>query len=86
MADLLNTLHDEIDQLEDFRNRARAIVVDVIKNELAGALDAVAAAGAPDIPAAMMLLAARVEEELAPLTTEAFKAGVGFARKRRGAG
>lgn len=74
---MLDMLHDEIDKLEDFRDRAKEIVENVVHANLRQALDET-----HDIAAAMVLLAQMVEAELTELTTEAFKAGIGFARSR----
>ena len=82
MPDMLNQLHDEIDDLEGLRERATTIGKNA-KAQVSRALEVVSEEGFPDIPAAMELLAAAIEEELAPLTTDAFNQGVKFSRDRR---
>lgn len=77
-----NQLHDEIDQLEEFRGQARALVERVISENLAAAL----MEAGDDIGGAMAILAGLVEEELTDLTTTAFGAGVKFAKQRRAVG
>jgi regulator of replication initiation timing len=80
---MLNQLHNEIDELEDLRERAGEIVRDIVENELEEILEEASDdAEAGDI---MVAIAERVEERLTDLTTEAFHVGVGFAAQRRDA-
>ena len=79
VADLLNVLHDEVDDREEIDFRARGIVAKA-KDSMGNAADL-----AEDPESMLRLIVALVEDELAPLTTEAFKMGVGFARKREDA-
>ncbi len=80
MADLVEVLHDELDALEDLRERADAVVTEVIEQFMAELL-----ATTGDPAASLGLIAAEVDRRLADLTTEAFKRGVDFAYKRTSA-
>lgn len=77
MADLREVLHDEIDKVEELKDDARQVIATVVKDELAGIVS-----NAPDLRTAMKQIADRVEDGLEPLTRKAFKAGVGFSRRR----
>ena len=75
---MLNQLHNEIDRLEEIRNRAKETARKAVVDNLRPALEA----SGQDIAKAMILLAQIVEDEITDLTTEAFHMGVGFARER----
>jgi hypothetical protein len=79
---MLNLLHDRIDQQEDFDERAKELVVRVIKESLGDAVEL--ARG--DMEKALRLIATLVGEELASLTTEAVHAGFDHAVKRANIG
>lgn len=78
MPTLDTQLHKEIDTLEDLQNRARQLVADTLARHMQQAIDSTAS-----VPAAMRALGEIVEDGLAEITTEAFKAGVGFAKDRK---
>jgi hypothetical protein len=80
---ILDQLHDEIDQLEDLRNRVKLIVERVVRDEIFAAVEASRGMGEDVLTTTLILLARRVEHEITPITTEAFKTGVQFAEKRR---
>ena len=71
-------LHNEIDQLEELRIRAKQTSDQVVTDRLGEIIDQT-----EDIGKMMKGLAEAIEEEMASLTTEAFGVGVGFARARR---
>ena len=77
---MASQLHDETDRTEDVIIKSRELVRRV-RDKLP---DASELAGDPR--SALLLIAALVEEESVPLTTEAFKLGVEFAKERENLG
>lgn len=71
------TLHDEVDIVEDLMDESKEIVERVIKEQIEKAL-----LDTGDVNAAMSKVAMAVEEELTDLTTRAFTTGAGFSRRR----
>ena len=76
MSDLLNVLHDEVDDREEIDAMARDIVARA-KASMGEAADL-----ARDPEGMLRLVVALVEDDLAGLTTRAFQTGVKFVRKR----
>lgn len=70
-------LHDEIDALEDLRDKAREIVKNVAKDVLDQAFK-----NLPDAEQAFSAVAHEVEADLAQLTTEAVKRMAKLAKNR----
>jgi len=80
---LTNSLHDNIDRQEQFRERAATIVRDTFRKELPIAMRAVD----PNSPDALMnairVIVARVAEELTDETSSAVQRGYQDTLKRR---
>ena len=76
---MLDTLHDEVDELERVRDEAREIAERVIRENLKAVV-----AETKDIGAAMVRLTQLCEDELTDRTTEWFRLGASFAEKRAG--
>ena len=75
---MINLLHDRIDEQEDFREKARSLVEETVKDKFSAALDA----SEGDLSKALELVAASVGDTLSGLTTEAVRAGFNHAVKR----
>ena len=71
-----NTLQDELDELEGLRERADTLATDALAKAMAG-VETV-----EDIIDALEVAAEGLEEGMTDLTTDAFRQGVEFARKR----
>jgi len=70
-------LQDEIDTLEEHRERAKAAAERFVR---ASMVDTVEILG--DFAEGLVAVVAALEDELAPITTEAFESGVEFSRRR----
>jgi len=77
MATIVDQLHDEVDTLEEMRERAKGLVISAIRDNLRAALDETG-----DIGAALVLLAIKAEDDLTDLTTETFKRFAELAQER----
>jgi hypothetical protein len=85
-------LHDAIDAQEELGERAQAVVeairprLPALMRRLVASMDESelnAREGADIVEEALELIAAAVEAQLAPLTTEAVRTGANLARARR---
>ena len=74
MRDLL---HDEVDIIEELMDESKAVVEEIVKDQIETAL-----LETGDVTEAFRLITSRLEEQLIDTTTRAFRVGAQFAEKR----
>lgn len=77
MKSLTDHLHDEVDEIERLREKARDMAEQLVRDRLGAAFD-----GTAEIEAALASVAMEVEDGLTDTTTEALQSMARLAAKR----